>query len=178
MTIIKFKNFINLTDTEKLLVLRWRNSDRVRLKMNNNEIINLENHMKWIANLQKVSDSLYFLFEVDTKPVGVFDYINCTTKTCECGSYIGDEEYKGYGIILNYYGFEYAFKNLGVDRINISVLKSNKRVYQMHKMIFNACDDGDDENNYHLYLDKNNFLSVSNKILGYFNNIASVKWDV
>ena len=171
--VLKFKNFINLSNKEKVLVLEWRNSDRIRLKMNNSDIIRLEDHLKWVENLKDDKKSLYYLFEINNEPAGVFDYTEIENKVCVCGSYIGDEKYTGYGILLNYLGFEYAFEHLGIDRINISVLKSNERVYKMHKKIFKAELYGENEKEYLMYFDKNNFKE---DVLKYFD-VASVKWD-
>ena len=173
--VLNFKNFINLSEEEKELVLQWRNSDRVRLRMNNSNIIELQDHMRWINGLKDNKETLYFLFEINGNPAGVFDYsqINNTDKTCVCGSYIGDENYLGYGILLNYFGFEYAFSQLDTERINISVLKSNKRVFEMHKNIFNAKLYRENDKEYFMYLDKN---IDKEKILTLYD-VESVKWE-
>ena len=85
-----FKNFVKLNKQEGELILKWRNSDRIRKKMNNQTIITLETHLKWIKGLSTREDCQYFLFYVDTIPVGVFDLtnINFDKKECFGGSYI------------------------------------------------------------------------------------------
>ena len=131
MTVIKFKNFINLTEEEKLLVLEWRNSDRVRLKMLNQEIIPLENHLNFIESLKTRTDCKYWLFMLDDIPVGVYDIININPDGTGgvSGSYIGDDNYLGYGLLLVYLTIE---KEITKENC-IYVMKNNPRTYKMQK---------------------------------------------
>ena len=57
---LRFKNFINLTRKEAQLVLNWRNSDRIRFKMINQDIISLENHIRQLKKPYR----LYILLDV------------------------------------------------------------------------------------------------------------------
>ena len=179
---LKYKNFIYLTDNEKLLVLEWRNSDRIRTKMVNQEIIRLENHLKWLEGLKQREDCKYFLFYVNDNLVGTFCYndIDLLNKSCSCGSDIGNINFIGFGIILNYYGFFNAFFNFDYSRINISVLKNNKRVYQLHKTFFYAIDDNNDENEYFLHYDKLSFNknknTIEDKISKLYGDKISTEW--
>ncbi len=176
-----FKNFINLNSFEKELILTWRNSDRVRLKMLNQDIIALEQHLKWIDNLKNKRETLYYLFLINDIPVGVFDYTEIVGGKCVCGSYIGNEDFIGYGILLNYLGFEYAFNNLGIKRIDISVLKTNKRVYKMHKTIFYALDIGESEDEFFLYFDRDIWFEkrelIKKSIEKAYGNVLTAIWE-
>ena len=164
MPSLSFKNFVLLNNDEKQLVLSWRNSDRIRLKMNNQSIISLENHLNWISSLKNYSDCKYYIFYIDNTPCGVFSFININCEECECGSYMGNETYLGFGILLNYLGFDCAFSNLNIRNINITVLKNNMRVYKMHKTIFFAEDASETQNEWLLCLNVDNWNLNKQKI--------------
>lgn len=178
---VAFKNFINLNSFEKELILTWRNSDRIRLKMLNQDVILLEQHFAWINNLKNRKNCLYYLFLINNIPVGVFDYTEIIDNQCVCGSYIGNEDFIGNGILLNYLGFEHAFNDLGIKRIDISVLKSNKRVYKMHKTIFCALDIRETDEEFFLYFDRDVWIEkqefIKNSIEKAYGNILKAKWE-
>lgn len=178
---ISFENFVNINEREKELILKWRNSDRIRNKMTNQEMITLENHLKWINALKEKNNQLYFLFKINKIPCGVFDFTKINKVSCECGSYIGNEDYIGYGILLNFLGFNYAFEKLKLEKVDITVLKNNNRVYKMHKTIFHAQDVAESENEYFLQLTSDqwqtNKKELENNLTSYYGTFASQSWE-
>ncbi len=162
---IKFKNFVNLSKKEAKLILKWRNSDRIRLKMINKDIISLENHFQWLESLKNRKDCKYYLFYVDNTPVGVIDLTHIEEKkSCHGGSYIGNTEYLGWGIIMGYFLAEYYYKNNPEGKIYIEVLKTNKRVYKFNKEVMKYKDLNEDDEYYYLYSDYNLFIQCKNEI--------------
>lgn len=86
----KFKNFISLSEDEKIMVLRWRNSPEVRRWMYNRDAIKLEDHLRFIESLAKREDRFYWLaYNEKDIPVGVFNIVNYDriNETAETGSY-------------------------------------------------------------------------------------------
>lgn len=128
-----FKSFTALTDEEIVLVHEMRNSDAVRFKMYNQELISQEEHRKWIASLSQRNDCRYFLVYAGEKAIGVVDFTSVSNDSCEWGYYLSpDMQASGYGILLEYYLLKYAFETLGVKKIFCAVLDSNKTVYDTH----------------------------------------------
>lgn len=171
MTIVRFKNFINLTDDEKRLVLEWRNSDRVRLNMLNKDIIPLENHLRFIDSLKNRNDCKYWLFMIDEIPIGVFDLVDIKPDGSGGvgGSYIGDINYNGYGLLLNYLLFDYCFENnKGQKKYTkedcFYVMKNNPRTYKMHKNIFGAKDFAEDDEKWYLYIDYDSWVEIKDNL--------------
>ena len=162
MTRIRFKNFINLTDDEKLLVLEWRNSDRVRSKMANTEIIPKENHLKFIESLKTRNDCKYWLFMIDDVPVGVYDIVKINSNGIgEGGSYIGNVNYLGYGLLLCYLLTLRQSETIGFPKnrheakeFSFYVMKNNPRTYKMHTQVFGAKLLEEDDEKWVLYLDE------------------------
>ena len=162
MSELLFKNFTKTTLEERKLILSWRNSDRIRLKMVNREIIPLENHLKFIEGLKDRTDCVYWLIYIDETPVGAaYDTdINLSDNTRSGGMYIGDEEYTGYGIPILYYGYQNYFENIGIKENVFDVLKTNKRIYQMHKKIFHARDKYETDKEWFLYHDMETYREM------------------
>ena len=164
--IIKFKNFTKLNSEEKKLVLTWRNSDRIRLKMINKDIISLENHLKFIESLNFRKDCEYYLFFVDGIPIGVIDYTNINeNNSCELGSYLGNTDYQKYSILILYYQLYFYFKKNPNSKAYSTILKSNKEVYQINKRILLAKDLYDDDEKYVMYFEKKSFEKLTQIIM-------------
>lgn len=171
-----FENFAKLTEDEIVLVYQMRNSDAVRFKMYNQEIIPLEDHKYWISSLAERSDCRYFLVYADDKAIGVVDFTSIKKDSCEWGYYLApDMQISGYGILLEYYVLKYAFETLAVNTLFCAVLDSNKNVYETHIKYFGFSPDKkysstqkNGENTFHfdgLSLAKENWQKWNNPIV-------------
>ena len=174
MSELLYKNFTKLTLEEKKLVLQWRNSDRVRLCMVNQHIIQLDEHLQWIESLKDRIDCRYYIVYLDKTPIGVLNHTNLSPsgENVSGGAYIGDEKFIGYGIPLFYYGGYDLFENLKIHSSIACILKSNKRVYKIHKLIFNAKDIKEDDKCYYVYYDRSSWdktKRLSDMMLTFFN---------
>ena len=183
MTKIKFKNFTLISKEEKELVLKWRNSDRIRSKISSdNSIIPLDDHLKFIEKLKDRKDRKYYLFYVDERPVGVNILLDIDEKglSHDGASYIGDENYLGYGLLLLYLqlrGIENATEEIISE---CYVLKNNPRVYKMHKKVFGAKDLREEEDRWYIYWDKEGWDSVKDNLKATIYdplNIEEVIWE-
>ncbi|OPZ79361.1 MAG: ribosomal-protein-L7/L12-serine acetyltransferase [Alphaproteobacteria bacterium ADurb.Bin438] len=140
---VVFKNFIHTNEYEKKLILEWRNSDRIRQNMINQDIIIYENHVKWIERLKTKEDAKYYLCIIDDKPVGVYDYtsIEAQHKKAEWGFYVG-EEGLGFGVLMEYLGIKHFFEDMKFNRLCAIVLEHNIKTYNIHKNNFLFKDEG------------------------------------
>lgn len=77
----KFKNFVTLSQEEKLMILEWRNNESIRKVMINKDIIDEYNHFKFIDSLKDRNDCYYWLV-VNKKgeSVGVVDILHVDKK--------------------------------------------------------------------------------------------------
>lgn len=152
-----YKNFVKLSLPEKKLVLEWRNADRVRLRMDSQEVIALEDHLRWIESLKGRTDCVHSLVLLDSTPIGVANHhleVIDGEQQIIGGMYIGDERFSGYGVPLLYYGLFYNFEKMNMSCLRSEIRKSNKRVYLMHKKIFHTKDLGEDDTHYHIQYDR------------------------
>ena len=126
----------DMTEADLPLVLSWRNKDHVRNMMYNNDIITIEQHVKWFETIQKSPTSLAKVFYVDERPYGVVNIhqIDHNNYTCEWGIYIGEENTPaGLGTVMGYLAIQYIFFELRLKKIHAEVLAFNQQSYYYHK---------------------------------------------
>jgi UDP-4-amino-4,6-dideoxy-N-acetyl-beta-L-altrosamine N-acetyltransferase len=136
---IVLKNFVNLTLSEKMLVLKWRNSQSVRKWCYSRHIISKEEHLQFIKNLKKDNKNFYWLVECDfnlsdKQYIGVIslnkvDFIN---KHAYLGIY-SNPQLKGIGKILMEALKKIAFDIMKLHTLKLEVLETNKHAIEFYK---------------------------------------------
>ena len=116
-------NFTDLTDEQILMVLRWRNDERIAKFMKNKSVSEQE-HRKFIANLKNDETKRYFLVTEDNDYIGVLDFVDIAADSCEFGIY-ANPELKGK--ILMQTIAEYAAKTLKVGELKSCACNENKK---------------------------------------------------
>ena len=99
-----FRNFILLTEEEKIKVWNWRNEESIRRFMYNKELIPFENHLKFLEGLKNREDVYYWLVERDGVIVGVNNLtsVDLHQSRAELGYYMVPEmQKKGIGRNIN-----------------------------------------------------------------------------
>ncbi len=127
-----------LEEKDLAMVLDWRNSDRVRSNMFNNQIIAMDEHLAWYSRLQQEMNAVCLILEWQCNPVGVMNFVDCDPEhhTCHWGFYLGSESLPGgMGKAIGYLGLEYAFEKIGVDCLIGEVLTFNKASIRFHNRL-------------------------------------------
>lgn len=85
-----YVNFVLLSQAELLEVLGWRNHPSVRKYLNNNDLIQENEHLSFCYNLNNNNEKFYWLVKKNNKPIGVLNIINVdySERTCESGFYL------------------------------------------------------------------------------------------
>ncbi|MCP4050230.1 MAG: UDP-4-amino-4,6-dideoxy-N-acetyl-beta-L-altrosamine N-acetyltransferase [bacterium] len=126
------KNFTNINDREKRLVLKWRNHDSIRCHMINQNILTAEEHFSYISTLIDKSEVLYWLIvDTDNEYSGVIDLTEVDTalkKACT-GIYISPEIKKtnvNLGSELYSILKKIAFEILNIELLKAEIIRENK----------------------------------------------------
>ena len=133
---IKLKNFVELSNNEKLMVLSWRNDKSIRKWMYDSQIISENNHLNFIDNLINDKNNIYFLVCKNDQNIGViyFNEINYENKTCYFGLYANPfEKIAGVGRILEEICIKYTFEVLKLIKLKLEVFEENEKARALYK---------------------------------------------
>ncbi|MFH1700238.1 MAG: UDP-4-amino-4,6-dideoxy-N-acetyl-beta-L-altrosamine N-acetyltransferase [Candidatus Zixiibacteriota bacterium] len=120
------------------LVLKWRNSERIRENMYTSHIISFDEHQKWFEKISAEKKSLHFIFETNGIPLGVVNITNIDNenKKCVWGFYIGAENApRGSGSAMGFFALEHLFEKLEFHRIVGEAFAFNSDSVKYHKRL-------------------------------------------
>jgi UDP-4-amino-4,6-dideoxy-N-acetyl-beta-L-altrosamine N-acetyltransferase len=127
-----YKNYVNLSNSEKQIILEWRNHLNNRKWMFNQDIILWEDHLNFIEKLKSSVEAYYWLVAKDEKPIGGINLIHVQTekRMAEIGYFL-DPEKQGGGLGLDFVfnALKFAFDILGFDIIQGNVMDKNRAAY-------------------------------------------------
>jgi UDP-4-amino-4,6-dideoxy-N-acetyl-beta-L-altrosamine N-acetyltransferase len=129
-----FRNFVSLSLEEKEMVLSWRNHDKIRCWMNNQKVILLENHLKYIESLKVRDDVYYWLVYKEGKPIGVVDILNADhdNDLAETGYYLNPDLLEaGLGFEFYYYFKLFFHDYLMINHTIGELLVGNANSYML-----------------------------------------------
>jgi RimJ/RimL family protein N-acetyltransferase len=160
-------SLITATDLQKVLL--WRNSDEVRLYMDYQKIITLEEHKNWFYNLDK-NTNYYFIASYNNIEFGVFNVKNIDNAilTGETGAFLISTKFWGSDIAsrailaLGYFCFE----EISLNSLYCHVIKSNKAALNFNKHQGYVIDENFiSDTKYKLHCSKFDFLKHTNKFI-------------
>ncbi len=128
----KLLNFTQLTDTQKQMVLSWRNSDEVRKWMLTREPISWEDHLSFIKGLKERDDRQYFLLKSGAGYLGVIDLTDISDEEAQLGIY-ANPAMRGVGDRLMRQVLEVGCRELGLKKLIASVFRDNKRAIKLYR---------------------------------------------
>lgn len=125
-----FKNYLNLTQEEKKLVLEHRNKNRQW--MLTQDIITLENHLKWIDSLNADTSKLYYLVYKDNIPFISVSYHDIDNESAFWGYFLINSSYKNEVLKIEKSIIEIAFNHLNLETL-YCINDINNHVISIHK---------------------------------------------
>ncbi len=128
---VLLENFTNLTLDEKKMVLNWRNTTKIKKWMFSQDDITLDEHLNYIKLLETKTDRLYFLVKKASQNIGVIDFTNILSDSCEFGVY-ANPKLKGMGKYLMSEIITYAFNTLNVKVLKAEVFEQNSKAVALY----------------------------------------------
>ena len=108
-------NFTSLSDGQKLMVLKWRNDERIA-KFMKNKSVGKEEHFAFLERLKSIQDKIYFLVK-DEGEFGVYK----------------NPELKGVGKKLLDLIKDYAFFTLKVGSLKAKAYNNNEKALALYE---------------------------------------------
>ncbi len=155
---VQLINFLNLTSSEKTMVLQWRNDQNIRKWMLTQTIITPTEHLYFLESLKNRDNKLYLLLKQDFRYLGVIDFTNIDLKNrkAEFGIY-ANPNVKGMGHLLMKTLIHYASNTLEIDILSSTVLKNNLiaiKLYEAYGFTYKHINNAHSHNLF--YMERNN----------------------
>ena len=134
---VELLNFVGLSRANQLEILRWRNHPITRQWMFHQHEINLEEHFRFLVNLEVQSHRFYWMLQIGEKQIGVINLCHYSQKNSEWGFYL-NPEWQGttYGITLIFHALNFFFFRLNIQNLYGFVLKENTNALFLHDLFY------------------------------------------
>ncbi|MER2121798.1 MAG: UDP-4-amino-4,6-dideoxy-N-acetyl-beta-L-altrosamine N-acetyltransferase [Solibacillus sp.] len=126
--------WISIEEKHLQQILDWRTSEEVTRFMYTDIEYNLENQKKWLEKIRADENGRYFLMEYRDEIIGFISLtnINWPHKHATWNFYIGNKKYAMLAGFLGAYMYNYAFNELGLQKLNGEVMDINEGVRKLH----------------------------------------------
>jgi|GEM_PF-3471793 len=121
-----------ITEADSEQILRWRNSDEVRLFMSDQEPITLKDHQAWLMARVEDPTNVGLIAEKSSVAVGFMQFNILDTETTEWGFYKSPDAGPGLGREICTESIEWAKQNLSVSRVVAKVISTNIVSLKLH----------------------------------------------
>lgn len=120
-----------IKEEDTSLIIKWRNSENVKKNLFTQSELTEEQHLWWLKNKVATKECVQFIIETiePPKPIGTvfIKNIDKMNNKGEYGIFIGEEIARGcgYGTVAAQLVIKYAFKELNLNRLYLSVFSDN-----------------------------------------------------
>ena len=131
-----FINFTELNEIEINLVHKERNDLEVRVKMFDDKLITIQEHLNFLENLKKDNTKYFILVKRASFYIGVYSLVKIEDGNAQGGFYLFKEaREKNLVIDFLYQTITYIFNNFSITNINGYALKDNKAANKINKFL-------------------------------------------
>jgi UDP-4-amino-4,6-dideoxy-N-acetyl-beta-L-altrosamine N-acetyltransferase len=133
---MQFVPLVDATPEIQARVRSLRNQENVRKYMYTAHEISEKEHAAWLNSLSNNPRQVVFVAIKDSDAVGVvsLNAINPLQKTADWAFYLDTElQGKGLGSLIEFWMLDYAFNDVGLEKLNCEVLEMNASVIKMHQ---------------------------------------------
>lgn len=143
-----FKSYTELSEDEKVEVLRCRNAEAVRKWMCSTDEIPLESHLAYIEKLKSSDTNFYWaVYDHEGKFLGGISLVGMKDRSADSGIFLNPDYIgTGLGSRISIASMEFYFKQMGVKSIYSVVNADNTQAILMNKRM--GCTFGDAEDGF------------------------------
>lgn len=117
------------------LVRQWRNHPSVRSYMFNQNEISQNEHEQWFLEKSHQQNQFLLLFENQGKLQGFISFNIKDNLEADWGFYKAPDSPQGTGRLLGHYVLDYAFKKIGLDKVNAQIIQYNQGSLALHQKL-------------------------------------------
>ncbi|MBL6995929.1 GNAT family N-acetyltransferase [Desulfobacula sp.] len=126
-----------ITSEDMAKIPEWRNKDHIRKWFFNSNILTSEDQEKWYSAYVLNDFDKMFIIQAGSEDIGTFSVYNIDTKNkkAEIGNLmIGEDKHrgKGYAYQAGKLLLEYAFNNLKLERLYLSLFADNIAAFNLY----------------------------------------------
>lgn len=125
-----------IRDEDLELIIGWRMDPDITKYMNTNPKLTLEGQRKWLDSISKDDSCMYWIVELDGRPVGLIDIVDIDWEAgnSSWGYYIGEKDARSLilAISLEMSLYDYVFDVLGFKELHNEVFSLNAGVVKLH----------------------------------------------
>jgi len=141
------------------LLLEWRRKPRVTDFMNTDVDNDVQAHVEWLSSCFTKPQYYHWIFSLHGTEAGLLSIsdFDLNSGTTSWGYYLGEESLLGLGALVPPYLYNWLFRTLGLNKVEVEVFANNEQVLRMHE--------------YHGYLratDKDRTILKSGKVVQLF----------
>jgi len=125
-------------ESDRTLLLSWRNQEHIRLVSHAEEKINQSEHNEWFSQVLNKRSGQVVVACIDKRPVGVvqIEGLNMSKATAGWGVYLGETSGTfGLGAVLPVIGLALGFDRWGLRRMHSQILSSNNNAVGIHRRL-------------------------------------------
>jgi RimJ/RimL family protein N-acetyltransferase len=131
-----FINFTQLNEFEINLVLTERNEFEVRIKMFDDKLIPIQEHLKFLENLNFDNTKKFIVVKRGNLYIGVYSLVKIEDGNAQGGFYLFKEaREKNLVIDFLFHTITYIFDNFSINKIYGYALKDNKAANKINKFL-------------------------------------------
>lgn len=132
-----FRNYTELSEEEKLEVLRCRNAEEVRKWMCSTDEIEVENHLAYIERLKESDTNFYWaVYDSNGNFLGGISLVGMKDWSADSGIFLNPEFIgSGLGSKISIASMEFYFKQMGMKSIYSVVNAGNVQAILMNKRL-------------------------------------------
>lgn len=125
----------DMAKKDRDMIRKWRNSPEVSRYMYTDHIISEAEHRKWFKATLANPSAIYWVCELDGRPVGLTGLYLKDERTAGWAFYVADPDCRGKGVgsFMEWATLNRAFGPLKLEKLWDEVLASNDAVVQMHE---------------------------------------------
>lgn len=126
--------WINIEEKHLQKILEWRTTEEITRFMYTDIEYNLDNQKKWFKKIQEDENGRYWLIEYKSEIIGFVSItdIEWVHKRGTWNFYIGNMKYAMLAGFLGAYVYNYAFLELGLEKLSGEVMDINESVKKIH----------------------------------------------